>query len=237
MRPSNTVPKNVEQTPKIKARPPVQLSALDWQETSEERAPEEKKRGFRRKAEKTWQEDIPRELVTEFEMHPDGIYEHMGKLMVANKEREDRMWEISNRLCLATVYGARTLGPQPPRGAVTGTIQKAVTKFIADNCPRVELREEDPVLVEELNVPTYFAGGGQQKNVEGTGEVERTSRVWVLVTLPESTPEEIGLFGIQAIHVLGKYAKEAVILTGFPWELPDEQWFGIKEQMKRMSAR
>jgi hypothetical protein len=154
----------------------------------------------------------------------------MGKLMVANKERGDRMWEMSHRLCLATVYGAKTLGHLQHRKAIMGKIQKAITELLREDLPRSAIREDDPVLMEELSVPTYFSKPLPRREPKGnkkSKEAERTSRVWALVTLPEKTPENTNLFKCQNFRVLGEYGREAIILVPFPWELPETQWFRI----------
>ncbi|KAF8496635.1 hypothetical protein JB92DRAFT_2834575 [Gautieria morchelliformis] len=176
-----------------KQRPAIQTSALDWIDEPMLCPPENKGKGHAKMAPDGWEEHIPVHVVADYQIVPDGIYEHMRKIMMTDKERGDRLWEMSHRLWLATVYGTKTLGPLAERKGITGKIQRAVTGLLAEERPDIVIQEGDPVSVEELNVPAQFSKGGVYKNPRGykrPREAERTLRVWALVTLPKITPSD-----------------------------------------------
>ncbi|KAF8515967.1 hypothetical protein JB92DRAFT_2829508 [Gautieria morchelliformis] len=198
-----------------KQRPTIQASALDWLDEPILRPPENKGKGRARTAPDGWEEHVPAHVVADYQICLDGIYEHLGKIMMTDKAR---------------VYGAKTLGPLAKRKGITGKIQRVVMWLLAEERPDVVIREGDPVSVEELNVPAHFSKGGVYKNPRGykrPGEAERTSRVWALVTLLEAMPVSYNMFDIRSFQVRGEYPKEAILLVPFPWELQEDQWFRI----------
>ncbi|KAF8524215.1 hypothetical protein JB92DRAFT_2827111 [Gautieria morchelliformis] len=213
-----------------KQRPAIQASALDWLDEPMLHPPENKGKGCAKTVPDGWEQHIPALVVADYQICPDRIYEHLGKIMTTNRDRGDRLWEMSHRLCLATVYGAKTLGPLAKRKGITGKIQRVVTALLAEERLDVVIREDDPVSVEELNVPAHFSKGGVYKNPRGykrPREAERTSRVWALVTLPEAMPVSYNMFDIRSFRVQVEYPKEAILLVPFPWELQEDQWFRI----------
>ncbi|KAF8491135.1 hypothetical protein JB92DRAFT_2835691 [Gautieria morchelliformis] len=120
-----------------KPQPAIQTSALDWQDVLTLQPPKSNGKGCAKAAPAMWDEYIPQEVAGNYKICPDGIYEHMGKIMMADKEQGNRLWEMSYRLFLATVYSTRTLGPLAHRNGVTGKIQRAVTELLAEECPNM----------------------------------------------------------------------------------------------------
>ena len=158
-----------------------------------------------------WNREVPKSVRETLQVCPDGIYEALANRMETIDGEGDRLWEMRERLLLATVYGARRLGKYMGRLPVNILIAECIRKRIQAEKPGWDLATSNFTL----------------EGLMAYNPLERTTPppVWVLVVLPEGMNNTMFLGPEQ--HIGGRYDKEAILFEPFPWELPQTQHYKI----------
>ena len=73
-----------------------------------------------------WNRVVPKSVRETLQVCLDSIYEALANRMVTIDREGDRLWEMRERLLLATVYGARQLGKYMGRLPVTRLIAECI---------------------------------------------------------------------------------------------------------------
>ena len=86
-----------------------------------------------------WNREVPKNVRETLQVCPDSIYEALANRIETIDGEGDRLWEMRERLFLATVYGARRLGKYMGRPPVNILVAECIRKRIQAEKPGWDL--------------------------------------------------------------------------------------------------